>query len=227
MILPHEHLGWIVGQPDDVLSQRTALDKRFAFKWLIPTFDVHDDLFLTDVIRRDLTRNLGRVQADMFDEMRQSIDATMGLDSTSWSEFNLVQAMRSIVFRSSNRVLLGPSLCRNQEYQKSSQNFSSWLGASAIVIGQLVPWFLSSFLGHLVAIPVYICRNRAFKFLVPEIKERMDTIKRKRMDPSHIYDEPKDLITWYVNAILDSDSTKHSTPEALADRLLFLVSPFS
>ena len=213
-----------MGQPDDVLSSRTAIDKRLAFKWLIPTFDIHEDLFLTDVIRRDVTRNLGRTQADMFDEMRQSIDAVFGLDDITWREFNLSQAMRTIIFRSSNRVLLGPSLCRNQEYQKSSETFSTWLGASAIAIGQLVPWFLSPFLGHLIAIPVYVCRNRALKFLVPVIKERMENIKRKRTDPSDVYDEPKDLITWYVDAVLGSEIAKHSKPEALADRLLFLVS---
>ena len=202
------------------------MDKRLAFKWLIPTFDIHDDLILPDVIRRDLTRNLGRAQSDLFDEMRHVIDVTMGINNTSWREINLAHAMRTIVFRSINRILLGPSLCRNQEYQESAQSFSTWLGASAIVIGQLTPWFLGPVLGYLTAIPIYIFRNRAFKFLVPEVKERMENIKRKSVDPTHVYHEPKDLITWYIHSVLGSDSIKHSRPEVLADRILFLVSLF-
>ena len=224
VILPQEHLSWVMEQPNDVLSSRAVIDKRMAFKYLIPTFDIHEDLFLTDVIRRDLTRNLGKTQAALFDEMRQSVDATFGQDQATWREVGLLPVMRTILFRSSNRVLLGPHLCRNEEYQKSSESFSTWLGASALLIGQLVPWFISPVLGYLTAIPVYIYRNKAFKHLIPLIKERMDNIKRKILDPQLVYEEPNDLVTWYVNAVLGSEITNQSTPQALANRILFLVS---
>lgn len=224
VMVPREHIGWLMDQPAEVLSERKVQGEKFGFKYIVPTFDLHSDLGLTDVIRRDLTRNLGRTQAAVFDEMRQSIDATMGLEDASWREVSLFQTMQKVVFQSTLRVLVGLPLCRDENYLRSSSSFSVWLGCSAVVVGQLVPWFLSPFLGLLVAIPVHISKVQSLRYLTPIVKERMDNVKRKRVDPSYVCDEPKDVITWYVMNVLDNDSTSQSTPAAVAERLLFLVS---
>lgn len=60
--------------------------------------------------------------------------------------------------------------------------------------------------------------------LLPVIAERMANIKRKIADPSFDYEEPKDLITWMIQAVLDNTETKNVPPEFLGQRLLFFVS---
>ena len=223
-MVPKEHIGWLMDQPGDVLSGRKVQEEKFAFKYIVPTFDLHSDLGLINVIRRDLTRNLGRTQADIFEEMRRSIDATMGLEDASWREVSLFPIMQEIVFRSTLRVLVGLPLCRDEKYLRFLSSFAVWLGFGAVVVGQLVPWFLSPLLGLLVTIPVHISKARSLRHLTPIVSQRMENIKRMRADSSFVYDEPKDVITWYVMNVLDGESTRQSNPETVAEKLLFVVS---
>ena len=52
----------------------------------------------------------------------------------------------------------------------------------------------------------------------------MENIRRKRIDPSFEFGEPNDMITWMATAVIENPSTSHSKPEALAERILFMVS---
>ena len=61
-------------------------------------------------------------------------------------------------------------------------------------------------------------RRECFKFLLPVIKERMENLKRKRGDPSVVYDETEDLITWMIKAL------PNASPTQIADLVLSLVS---
>ena len=88
-----------------------------------------------------------------------------------------------------------------------------------------MPSILKPFFGYLGAIPIYIQRKKSFGYLIPVFKERMGNLRRKRTDPSFVFDEPKDMITWMTNAVLDNPGTSASKPEALAERMLFFVSP--
>lgn len=53
----------------------------------------------------------------------------------------------------------------------------------------------------------------------------MDVIKRRREDPSCQDKKHNNFMTWYVMAVLESDIVPSvKTPEAIAQRLLLLVS---
>ena len=78
-----------------------------------------------------------------------------------------------------------------------------------------------------MAVPIYIAQALAFRFLVPEIKNRMANIRRKRADHSFKWDEPKDMLMWIVVAAMNRQDPKADTPEKIAQGLLFLVSPLS
>lgn len=175
-------------------------------------------------MRKDLTRNLGRMQPDMIEDIHSTIDQAMGLDDCSWKEVCITQVMEEVVFRSTSRVLVGSPLCTNEEYIRYSIAFATWLGGCAILVGQYVPWMMKPPLGYLAALPIHYYKQQAMKFLLPVVRDRMANIKRKRADPSCNFEEPKDLITWITQAMFDNPETKDNPPEFVATRLLFVVS---
>ena len=83
----------MVEQPESVLSARLPQVGRFAIDYLSPGLDFNHGLFMMDVVRKDLTRNLGRLQGDVFNDLRESIDELMGLDNDSWHEICLFETM--------------------------------------------------------------------------------------------------------------------------------------
>ena len=197
---------------------------RFAINYLCPGFDFNHDAFMMGVMRKDLTRNLGRMQPAMIEDIRCTIDEALGLDTESWNEVCVKKAMDIVFFRSTTRVIFGSSLCRNEEYISYSIGFATWLGTAAILVGQYTPWILKPLFGYLAAVPVYYRKRKALKFLLPVVRDRRANIMRKRADPLFEFEEPKDLITWMTQAMLDNEETKDKSPEFLSTRLLFFVS---
>ena len=197
---------------------------RFAINYLCPGLDFDHDAFMMGAVRKDVTRNLGRMQPAIIEDIRNTIDNAMGLDRESWREVCITKAMEDVVLRSTSRVLVGSPLCHNEEYLQYTIAFATWLGAGAILVGQYMPWIMKPFFGYLGALPVYYYKQKALKHLLPVIRERISNMKHKRADPTFEFEEPKDLITWMTQAVLDSPETRNSPPEFLGTRLLFFVS---
>ncbi len=122
-------------QPETVLSARLPQVGRFAIDYLAPGLDVNHDLFMIDIARKDLTRNLGRLQPSIYHDIRESIDELMGIDIDCWREVCLWDTMQKTIFKSTNRVFVGLPLCQDEGYLRSSAAFANWLGAGAIIVG--------------------------------------------------------------------------------------------
>ena len=197
---------------------------RFALDYLLPGFDLSHDAFMMDAIRKELTRNLGRMQPAMMEDIRNTVDQTIGLDTESWNEVCIKKAMDKIFFTSISHVLVGSSLYRNEEYIRCAIRFATWWGIAVVLVGQYISWMIKPFFGYLGALPVYYTKQKALKFLLPVVRDRLSNIKRKRADPSFDFKEPVDLLTWITQAMLDDAETKNHPPEFLAKRVLFLVS---
>lgn len=174
-------------------------------------------------IRKDLTRNLGTLQPAIIQDIRNTIDDAMGLDTECWNDVCVSKAMGNVIFRATSRVLVGSSLCQNQEYLHHLIAFAEWLGGGSILVGQYTPWMIKPFLGYLMALAVYYHKRKSMKFLRPVIRDRMANMKRKRADPSFEFEEPSDLITWMTQAILDDNETEDSPPDFIGNRILFIV----
>ena len=225
-MVPQEFVSWLIAQPPQVLGMRPVEVGRFALDYLVPAMDTSHDAAMMDIIRKDLTRNLGNLQPDLFHDMRQSIDSVFGLEcgNNSWQEVGLFDSMQKVIFRSVNRVFVGMPLGHDQAYIRWSGAFAVWIGAGAIVVGQLTPPFLKPLLGYAMAIPIYVARRVSMSYLIPVFRQRLEDMQRKRKDPAYDFEEPKDMITWMVETVLDNPDTAIRQPEALASRLLFLVS---
>ena len=223
-MVPIEHLRWMVDQPETVLCARLPQAGRFAIDYLSPGMDYNHDLFLMNVIRKDLTRNLGRLQPSIYHDIRESIDELMGFKTNGWREVCLWDTMQKTIFKSTYRVFVGLPLCQDEGYLRSSAAFANWLGVGAVLVGQYTPSIFKPLLGYLTAIPIYIEQTKSFRYLLPVFKERMENIRRMRINPTFEFKEPKDMITWMSTAVIDNPTTSHSKSEAPAQNILFFVS---
>lgn len=218
VMLPKEHIRWLIEQPEDVLAHHAVVMERLALKYLVPQMDPTHIESMILAVKRKLGRNFDKTQVPLFNKLQESIDAAMGLDDISWRQVCVFQIMNTVVFKSTNSVLVGSPLCHNEKYWDSIGSFSTWLGASAVIIGQYVPRFTAPLVGNLASVAVYVYRRKCLKFLLPVIKERMEDIKRKSSDPSAVYEETEDLLTWIIMAL------PNASPAQVAHLILSLVS---
>jgi hypothetical protein len=112
VLLPPSAVNWIINQPDHVLSveephiESLQSDYTFSDPYIVrnPTHHM--------VISRDLTRQLGNLTEDIFDELATSIDEQLGSDSTQWKEVSVFETVMQVVARTSNRIFVGLPLCK-------------------------------------------------------------------------------------------------------------------
>lgn len=213
-------------QPDAVLGRR-ADNEKLGFLYMTNLMSKPDPV-ISETIRKDLTRNLLRQHADLSEEIRQSVDATMGgvgpgPGGDSWVEVNLLQTMETIVVRASSRALVGLPLCRSQEYLSAMSAMILAFARGSLAL-RLVPWFVRPALGFFMGLSYNFYKARALKIVLPLITESMSNIKRQAREPSFTYDSSDDFVKWMVTAALNAKSTAIHSPEDATERFLMVVS---
>ena len=223
VILPQEHIPWLIAQSDSVLSARIPQGDRIAIKYTMPSIDFRRDMFQID-IRKVLTPNLSKLQPILFEDMRKNIDIGFGVQSDHWREVELFKTMENIMFSSLNRVVVGEPLCSNSGYLGSLSNLIKWLGGGGLLVGQIMPPILKPILGYLAAIPILYYKARAMAYLLPVVKQRMTDAPRNELDIFGGSKEPLCLLDYMADDAVESKGNRDLTPEDVATNILFLVS---
>ena len=79
-MIPPEQVKWFSEQSETILAAHGPLRETVGIPYLIPTMDMNHDMYIIDVIRKDVTRNLGNLQLDIFHDMKESIEHNLGSD---------------------------------------------------------------------------------------------------------------------------------------------------
>lgn len=209
----------MVGQPETVFSQRHVLKTKFAIKYLIPPAPKIIVESVVQVLRHDLTRNLGKLQPLMYDILRYHFDNILGMDEKEWREVDLVNVIQPAFDSAFYRILVGEVLSRDEKSITSFKRFGQALGLGAVAIGQFVPFFLAPPVGFVAAWLVALCRRRALAWLTPVVQQRVDDIQRAKIDPTFVYEAPMDVIQWLATAAGDE-----ATISQISDAVLSVVS---
>ena len=106
VMLPQEWIKWVVDQPEEILSSRQVQGERLGLNYILPALDITSDVAIIEAIRVHLTRNVGKVQADLVDELRQSVDKVLGMNTEEWSEVNVHSAMKELTLKSPDAFCL-------------------------------------------------------------------------------------------------------------------------
>ena len=219
VMIPQEHIGWLVNQKDDVLSVKETRNGNMALDSLLPNLmELPHGGFRYDVLRREFPRYLDVLQPIVMEELSKATETSLGLDIDGWHEVCLWQSMRKIIKPVANRLFYDYPLCEDPGFEKSTESFFSWVGIGGFVAGKLVPWPLRRFLGSLFAIPVYFHLKMSLRKLLPTVKKRVDDIKRGAHDHNS-------FLTLWVTAFLNANVNESvKNPQVIAERLLLMVS---
>ncbi len=112
VILPLSQMDWLLNQPDDVLSQGSVNEQFLQSEYTMLHPRVMPDTVHLDVIRKELTKNLGHFIDDINDEADFAFRKHWGVDTEQWREVSAYWSIVGIIGRVSNRVLVGSELCK-------------------------------------------------------------------------------------------------------------------
>ncbi|KAL2354368.1 cytochrome P450 [Cryomyces antarcticus] len=222
VIIPREHIHWLIEQPDSILDTKIVHTDMLALKYMSPTNGVFENFFHEDIVRRDLTRQLGALTADIGDELLTALSDQWGTDTENWKDVCVYETVQEIVTRTSNRLIVGLPLCRNAAYLRAIKAFAQSFAIHSSVIRVLIPDLLKPLLAPLVAIPTQLNSRKCNKFVIPLVQERLAAMKRKQADPELKYEEPNDLVQWILNYTGAREQAAESEPANVAARIVIL-----
>ncbi|KAI9465946.1 cytochrome P450 [Lactarius psammicola] len=193
--------------PDDVLSLSAMLTEVLQAKHTLGLLDL-DNEYHTDVIRSKLTRNIPF--KDIRDEFIRSLDACIPVHGDDWVKVPVVEAMQRVVCATTNCVLVGSPLCRNQDYLTLNLNFATNVMKFATII-RMFPKPLKPIVARVLSnLPSQI--RQEMEFIRPMVEERF-----ARMEFGEDWgDKPNDMLMWLMS---EAKGVERSL-DGLARRLL-------
>ncbi|KAM4065657.1 cytochrome p450 [Hirsutella rhossiliensis] len=218
VLLPPEQIGWLVSQPEHILSHEKANEDIHALPFLAPGFNNYAHLELIRAIRHDLTRNIANTEAAFRDELEHTASEALGhAGDSSWREVNLAETLDTIIFGVCLRIFFGPSLCRDAKYIHLVKTWTRVTGGLMIAVSQLVPWLLKPVVGLVAGLPIYYYWLRMIAFLYPTYKQRIVYLQTSKQCP------PEDMVTWMVDLALKCNPGKTPSISALIVRLTLVL----
>jgi cytochrome P450 len=221
ILLPTSSIDWIIYQPDNVLSvvetHRENLQTDLTF---VHPFVVANPLH-HETIKNELTRQLGALTTDIIDELSAAFDDIWGTDAEQWKDVCIFETIMQIVARTSNRVFVGPSLCRDGRMLEHAIGFATAIALASAVLGQ-IPRFLRPLAAPIITRPNQKHTKAFAAILRPEIERRQRCLNDQDWgsDKEAGETEPNDFLQWTVRRARESPFSVERDPDIIAERLL-------
>jgi len=219
--VPPSMINWLAHQPSDLMNAKDCTFENMQFAYTVHHPEITHNDMLDQLIKKDLTRTIGSVNAEIVEELELTFHELFGSDTEQWKEVCVWDCMIKTVARTANRVFVGPELCRNDEYLTSCVNWTRDIQISGAIL-HMIPKFLKSALAWFVTIPNRRDTKINMKHTVPLVQQRIYDMNRKLQDPSYKYEEPNDFLTWMVRESFKRTTPQERSAPALAYRLLLL-----
>jgi len=223
VMLPPEHIRWLITQPESVLSLEAVRLERNGVRYLPTNLDPKSTLlFIDKVIGKSLNKDLDIILADIQDEVRDSVDLVLGMDTEVWREVSITQAMSSVVDRTSSRVLFGTALSRNAMYLRAMRCFITLMGITTLIVGQLPPIILRPLIGWSLMFPTYLCKRWVVSHVRPVVRDHLDAVTSQA--DKHPRDQQNDFVSQSVQIVRRLRSeVQGNVVDFLVEQFLFLA----
>ncbi|TVY15730.1 Cytochrome P450 monooxygenase tenB, partial [Lachnellula arida] len=179
LILPQSEMGWLLQQSDEVLDQNEVNRDFLQADQTMLHPKVISDSVHGDVINNELHRRLGEFTEAVNEELDFAFRKTFGVDTNEWKEVVVYDVMSEIITRISNRVLVGPELCRDEDYLYNSSRFNRWVVLLSAVIS-LFPQSSKRIIGPIVTYGNYQLYLNMTKFILPIWKRQTSSFSEAR-----------------------------------------------
>ncbi|KAI6908595.1 hypothetical protein KC318_g3194 [Hortaea werneckii] len=219
IILPPSHHAWIAGQPEHVLSDDVVQDELLGLPYFThgpSTAAIHD----FTVIRRDLTRQMGKLVPEMLDEVDAGFTEYFGT-SNEWREVRAIEAILKVSQRAIERVFVGLPLCRDESYLAAVRRWMMGFAICGALYRSFLPGILKPVLAHLLAIPLVVVKWLALRKTLPLIRRRMldfdHQLREKGAEKNGRV--PNDMLQWLIMQNAHKPPTERLTAWDIGGRL--------
>lgn len=106
-------MDWLLQQPDNVLDQNEVNRQFLQADYTMLHPKVVRDTVHAEVIRRELTKELGNFTTSIVEELHFAFKHNWGADAAQWKEVSVYGTMSDIIGRLVNKVLVGDPLCKS------------------------------------------------------------------------------------------------------------------
>ncbi|RYP20682.1 hypothetical protein DL765_002632 [Monosporascus sp. GIB2] len=221
LLLPVELIAEYAKQPEDVVSFDKYVREVMHAKYSLFGDNMLDNNIQKPIVRKELVQKL-RYKIDMMnEEMVAALTDTLTsqMDGNGEIKINVWDTAMKFLSRTSNRIICGYPLCRNEEFLEATIDYAVNMFSLAIYV-RFIPPFLRPLLAPLVQRRLRRDREIVAKHALPYIIERMqilDESEKTGKDPNL----PNDLLT-AVMLVARKDPNSHIeyTPMMLVNRIL-------
>ncbi|KAI0254414.1 cytochrome P450 [Lactifluus subvellereus] len=198
--------------PDNALSMLEPVLEDLQFKYTLDLLNM-DDFYHTDVIRSRLTRNIAVTFKDVHEELVMTLGNAIQTSDDEWAKIPLVETMQRVICGVSNRVFVGPPLCRNRDYQALNLT----IAVNVVKFGLIISMFpkpLRALVSRILSnLPSQI--RQEIEFIRPMVEERFAKMEEFGEEWD---DKPNDMLMWLMS---EAKGVEKSV-DGLARRLLLV-----
>ncbi|KAI0424551.1 cytochrome P450 [Xylaria sp. FL1042] len=220
LVIPDRFIGELKNLPDTQLSFKEELLDRFMGKYTkldaVRGTNIH-----RDIVRNQLTKNLGFLLPQMREEANLALKGT--LSKCKSNEFTAIKAS-SVIFTAigqvtSRRVIDDPLISRDPLWLETIMGFSASVASFCITMRTISPS-----LRPIAQYTLYCGRKlrsdiaKVTKFLAPVIQMRQSQLTNNGF-AAHCEERPQDFVQWLSEATKGPDAE----PEAIVMKILFLI----
>ncbi|KAI1800655.1 cytochrome P450 [Daldinia bambusicola] len=180
VMLPMTYLDEVKSAPMSLFSFRVFSEKMFFLNY---SGAPQQTDAATHVIKVDLNRNLGNVVNGMWEEAIAVFDKNVPSTSGEWTSFNTYDLITKIVSQVMAIALVGPELCRNEEWLKLSvETTFAIFGAANSIRNDYTPhWRWLARYQSDAPKQLRTMRAKAVELLRPVYTDRLDGVKSKKV----------------------------------------------
>lgn len=180
-----------------------------------------ESVFDFTVLRRDLTRQIMKLNDEVLDEISAAFEENLGFESGDWNDFSVKGVIDSVSFNATNRIFVGLPLCRSEEYRKAVTRWTTFFGIGTLFSRYLVPGFTRPLVMRFIAVPANILLWRAASYMTPAIERRLLSLQdEKKMSLEE--PKPNDMMQWIIDHNAPKADPAELKPSNIAGRMILL-----
>ncbi|KAI1448540.1 cytochrome P450 [Annulohypoxylon stygium] len=195
-----------------------GLVENIQLPYVVGDPDVYLNVLQFEVVRRKMqsSRDMSRLAPTTAEELGEAFKDIWGVEK-GWKTINGWEACGRVIARSSQRILFGLPLCRDEYLLETSRQYATALLVGGAIIN-CIPLAVRWLLGPLVALRAKYYQARFVKILVPVVEERV------RLWEADKNAGPDDFLQWMI-PIVAREGSSQLEPHRIALRLVSLLIP--
>jgi hypothetical protein len=221
LVVPQSLVKPIYSLSEQVLDVLVTANESIQTKWTVWDTEVDGKPFHMDVIRNQITRNLGLLTGPIAAEIDFALKREWGTSTTEWKLIDPWPSALRIVAGAANAAFCGPLLCRNQAFLDRLGAHAMCMFGGSILIS-LTPWPLRWLSGYTIGMFSYFLFRRVTSIAQPVVEDRLRNTALLKDNPDFEWTPPQDGLQWLIDEAYATGEAHQLDAERITHRLAFI-----